>query len=242
MGHGLPDGALSGKSQTIFSLGDLSELAARFGSPLTFDRRGNVLLAEDFRNGTGPFYTSYNGDGGSVELSTRHTRQGSYSMKMVPGSNGLKEAALRADLAYPVLSGLGLEFTFSLEAFTDRISGALWWDDGTILWKAQVEYDLPNTRLEVYDRVAGMTPFASGVILSQLDQPSNTLKFVVDALTGKYVRCILNHVSYDLSAYEVRRVGSTDRATLRAYVYHYAVALKNPVAYVDNVIVTQNEP
>ncbi|GAJ14669.1 unnamed protein product [marine sediment metagenome] len=163
-------------------------------------------------------------------------------MKLVAGSDGLQEAALRADLAYPTLSGLGLEFTFSLEADTDRISGALWWDDGTTLWQAQVEYDLPNTQLEVYARFAGMTPFAPGVVLTQLDQPANTLKFVVDALTGRYVRCILNDVLYDLSAYEAWRVGSLARATMNAYVYHYGVAPKNPVAYIDNVIVTQNEP
>ena len=242
MVHGTPDWGLVGPKTTTYGLDDLGEHAVRLGSPHLFDRRGDVLLMEDFRNGLGPFEIFVNGVPGYVTLDTGHTRQGAYSVKLYAGTLLTREASIFVDLVYPTLAKLGLEFTFSLSVLTDRVEGSLLWDDGVTRYESEVAYDLPNTQLEVMDSVLGWTPFATDIDLETLEQPSNTLKFVVDVVTGQYDRCILNEMVYDLRPYTAFSGPPLTLPRLRAYVRHYAIAPGEATIYVDNVIVTQNEP
>ena len=51
MAHGHPDYGGAAPLATVYTLQDLAELAARLGSIDVFDRRGNVLLLDDFESG-----------------------------------------------------------------------------------------------------------------------------------------------------------------------------------------------
>ena len=57
MTHGVQDfGASSGQNST-YGLTDLGELAVRLGSPVSFDRRGDVVMMETFEDGLDAWVT-----------------------------------------------------------------------------------------------------------------------------------------------------------------------------------------
>ncbi len=249
MAHGTPDWGLVGPKTTTFGLDDLGEHAVRLGSPHLFDRRGDVLLLEDFRNGLGPFVGGGTGVGWYVTLSTGHTRQGAYSAKLVTGTAALSVADLIVDMAYPHMSKFGLEYTFSLDADTAHIEGRISWDDGVTTWTGMIEYSFVNQTLRCWDQNLGMDIFAVGLGLAATAQPSHTLKFVVDGSVtpAMYSYCILNEVPYlftaaGVGAREIDRTGPVVRPRLRFHIRHLDNAGVHVPVWIDNVICTQNEP
>lgn len=249
MPHGMPDWGLVGPKTTTFGLDDLGEHAVRLRSPHLFDRRGDVLLATDFRDGLEAFIGDGTGVGWYVCLATGHSRQGAYSAKLVTGTAALSVADLIVDMAYPHMGKFGLEYTFSLDENTAHIEGYIQWDDGTTAWAGMIEYSLVNQRLRCLDQNLGLSTFATGLGLVATDQPSHTLKFVVDGSVtpAMYVYCILNETPYLFTATgvgtrEVDRTGVVVRPRLRFIIRHLDNAGVHVPAYIDNVICTQNEP
>lgn len=242
MPHGTPDWGLVGPKTTVYGLDDLGEQAVRLGSPHLWDRRGDTVFSTDFRDGMSPFIPTAGGVGGNIVLSTGHTRQGAYSLKLTPRSDDPFYAHVDLQLAIPRTRSLGLEFSFSLDEDTDAWSGALALFDGARYHRAAVRYDHVNRVLEHYSLLTAYTPFATGVWGPEHAYPSNTIKLVANFDTGFYVRVLMNDGLWNLPAVPIDSMGLPGAANLRVRIYHYAVAGKNPVGYLDNVIVTQNEP
>jgi len=242
MPHGTPDWGLVGPKKTVFGLDDLGEHAVRLGSPHLWDRRGDVLLAESFDDGMSAVGTDVSGLGAAVQSWTGMSRQGAYSVKLVAGSDGLQYAGLLIPLPYPVLSGVGLEFTFSIEPRTEFWRWRMWWDDGARRNVANVRYDFVNSLLEYYGPDPGYHTFATGVATLSNGLLANVGKLVVDFTQRRYRRFIFNDTEYDLRAHGVRSTLLVATTYLEATIHHIGAAGFNAEGYVDNVILTQNEP
>lgn len=242
MGHGYPP--WSGvKKETVFSLPiDMAELAARLGSIVTFDRRGDVLWLTDFDHGLAEIYTVASGIGSDHCLSTITTYRGAYSLKLIPGSADGDYAAATKLLPYPVLSKFGLEASFTWHADVDYLylriiifSGTQrsWWEirlhetDGKIYY-----YDEDGNIQEIDDLPNWLT---STYIF-------HTAKLVVDAETGNYVRLIVDDTGYPLGDYSGEVVDDATPPDMRCTISVYTTVGNNPPIYVDGVIITQNEP
>lgn len=240
--HGTPDWGLTGPKETVHGLDDMGELAVRGGSPHLWDRRGDVVFSSDFRDGMSPFIPTAGGVGGAIVLSTGHTRQGAYSLKLTARSDDPFYAHVDLQLPIPRTRRLGLEFSFSLDEETAAWSGALALFDGADYHRAAVRYDHVNRRLEHYSLLDGYIPFADPVWGPEHAYPSNTIKLVANFDAGFYARVLMNDAVWTLPTVAIDSMGLVGAANLRVRIYHYAVAGENPVGYLDNVIVTQNEP
>jgi len=254
MPHGTPDWGLVGPKSTTYGLDDLGEHAVRLGSPVLWDRRGDVLVQTDFREGLGSFDGGGAGTGWAVTLHAGNARTGAYCAKLTPGSDGGQNAWLSKALPRPVLAKVGLEFSFSCAPGTGRWLWCIDWQAGSVLYAAYVRYDHVNGWLQTYEEPATWTTFATVGSLLQLDQVLHTGKLVVDMgavdAAGNplplYVRFQLNEGGYNLQvpppAREVDRIPGGVPDEFGVTVFHYSVATHNPDGYADNVIVTQNEP
>jgi len=92
------------------------------------------------------------------------------------------------------------------------------------------------------------------VVAHEYDTCDNTLKVVADlglynaagVWAPEYVRAILNDVEYPVEVAGVRQLvytfGGPGGPFIRCAAYHFGLAAGNAVGYVDNVILTQNEP
>ncbi|GAH57763.1 unnamed protein product, partial [marine sediment metagenome] len=128
--HGKPDWGMQVKS-TVYTLDELSELAVRLGSEVFFDRRGDVLLIDNFENGRTMSFWEKDGAGSEVVITADHARSGGYSTKLVGGSTDDLYADISYRLTYPVVSKFGFETHFSIPTQFDRIEFTVWYYTGT---------------------------------------------------------------------------------------------------------------
>ena len=77
-----------GKLSTI----GLAELAARLGSPTTYERRGALIFADIFDSGLSKWNTDTSGAGASVALTALYASVGKYSAMLTAGSTLQKTA------------------------------------------------------------------------------------------------------------------------------------------------------
>jgi len=242
MAHGTPDWGVTAGRVTVYQLTDLAELAARLGSPVTFDRRGDVILIEDFEDGVSKLNVSSPGTGGRVQTSALRARNGRYSCHLVCGSAVATRAAVNVHLPFAVLSHFGFEVSFAKETIIDSWEVLVQVRDGTNLTNYHITWTEATTTL-AYTNAAGLAvTIATNVDFTDFDRIFHTLKLVVDGPNGEYERLILNNRSFSLANVGAQVSAS---ATLPQLVFEFAAvgrAAVNDEMYVGHLIVTQNQP
>jgi len=242
----------------VHTLTDIAELAARLKSANTFDRRGNVILLDDFED-TLKWRTSFpGGAGGVIALSSEAARSGAFSCKMTCPDIGY--ALIERYLGYPVLSNMGFEISFTIPAWPDDASllvFGLVLDDGTDWMVAEVLWDMSDPDHRNHTLSIGVPApiiyeefdkdFYNYYASPYLDSPCfHTAKLVVDFVNRRYLRFILDHVTYDLSRYNISIITggavSVGVHMSPSFRIENNVAGTNPFCYVDDAIITQNEP
>ncbi len=245
MPHGTPDWGHVGPKATVFGLDDLGEHAIRLGSPHLWDRRGDVLWLTDFRNGLGDMIISGAPFTGTVSLFTGLARQGAFCVQMA--SNVSATVGLEKGFPLPVLSRVGLEFSFSVTLRSDFIIAEIQADDLVNAMFGYVRYDQGNDELQYMQEPVGPTwpPFATNLNPTRDSNCPNTLKVVIDlgATPPEFVRVIFNDVTYvNIAGVPLYTAATTGRALVWVRVRHTADAGGPATVHFDNVIVTQNEP
>ena len=242
MPHGLPDWGLAGPKETTYGLDDLGEHAVRLGSPHLWDRRGDVLELTDFREGLGCWEPWLGGVGAAVQLWTGHSRTGAYSVLCITGSTAGMFGGLVNHLPYPVLSRWGFEFSFSVGAATRFWEVGINWETPATIWHSEIRLNFLLGSLQYWNG-AWQTFAPCGPLIGGLN-PRHTFKFVVDATLAQpeYVRAILNDLTHPMAGMLVNNAGAGGFPVLTVYVRHVTNVASNDEAYLDNLIVTQNEP
>lgn len=242
MGIGLPDWYNIKKAGAVSALGDLGELAARLGSIVTFDRRGDVVWLDGFEEGIAKWLSYTSGTGASVAASDAKARNGAWSCKLTAGSDALQFAYIERDLAFPVLGKCGLEASFAFDTDLDRVILYMYLYDGTNRHLPAVQYDYQNLKLQYRDSSQAWVDIKTDLELYAGGYPFWTWKLVVDWQEGEYQRLILNETEYDLEGIAYAKQADAVNPKMRVTLENKGYGGANGVVYVDDVIITQNEP
>ena len=242
MAHGLPDWGLVGPKTTTYGLDDMGELAVRLGSPDLFDRRGDVVALTDFRDGLGALEWVGAGPGAKVKLVTSMGRQGAYCVSLQAGLNAGGWAAIYESFPIQRVCALGFEFSFSVQMNTAAIRNFVRWFDGANQYTGLVGYDHVAQNLWYRDAEGAAIVFAPNVLLNESGEPEHTVKLVVDMLDQQYVRVMLDSSVYDLKGIGLWKVANSSSPHMTVWALHDGDGSVNVESYVDNVIVTRNEP
>jgi len=218
-----------------------AELAVRLGSIDTYDKRGNVLLSDAFESSTLKWLIATSGTGSAVSISTNAAVQGDSSCKLTSGSNGARIAAILKYIHPQVYGRLGAEFSFTVFTNTETVTLQFNHSDGTTDYIHLVVYDHTNSKLK-YTGSGGTFDIATGITLESGFTTFHTMKLVIDSLTKKPVRLLVNEQSFDLSSYSPTVQGAGSEAWVSMAVYHISAPGVVNSIYIDNVIITQNEP
>jgi len=242
MPHGGPDFDTTAGSRTTYRWSDLDEQAARLGSIVSFDRRGDLLFLDSFEDGYRKWLATAVGAGAAVTLSRASAHSGVYSMRCVPGSDGLRRVSLQRIWGYPVVSAFGLELSATLHANLQQISMAIFVYTGALAWQVYGRYYHTTGEWQIY------VPPGIWVTIATLANPMvdsrgyHTFKLVGDPSSGSYVRAILNAQNVDISAYAMTSPVSVVSPQLFVDLQVISIPLNNATVYLDDIIVTQNEP
>lgn len=242
MPHGQRDWSNIGADETVHGIADMAELAARLGSPVTFNREGNVLYMDALENGLTPWATTTAGTGAEVIVSNAWHKLGDYSCKLVCGSDGGQIAKIDRWFPYPVLTKAGLELSFTLDAYIDIINIIFMLFDGTNRYQFYVKYDVDNTKIQIRTP-SGYVDVVTGLTLEVIGSGLfHVLKLVGDCNTKYYQRLIVNDTETDLTAYQAHSTADATSPSIQAWIEARGDAGQNAVMYVDDIIITQNEP
>lgn len=242
MAHGTPDYGITAGRVTTYQLTDLGELAARLGSPVTFDRRGDIIWWDDFECSLNKWNTAISGTGASAAVSTERARNGENSAKLVAGSTGATNAGLTHRQPIPVLSSLGYEISFCAASEVSWLQWDLEIYDGANVRSYLIRWRDDLNELHYYNAAAAFVPFASIGQLRRDPTLFHTAKLVVDALAGQYRYFMLDSTVYSLAGIVANATPTATEPHMSIAIINFGRAGLNDTVYVDDAILTQNEP
>lgn len=242
MGHGQPDYGMYAIAETIYRLSDMGELAVRLGSISSHDRRGDVIWFDDFEDTIAKWDQYPIGTGALIEQSADSARNGGRSCKLTTGDAISNYAAILKWLPYPILSKIGFEISFTLDADLSHVYNYLRLYDGVKRYSPWVDYRPDVKQLYYGDKNGDAQLLADNLELAKYSTYYHTWKLVVDLVTKKYVRLILDEKTYDLSSYEIYPLANTTLPCINALHWVTTGVASNQSVYVDDAIITQNEP
>jgi hypothetical protein len=242
MVRGQPDFGASSPKTAGAGLSDIGELAARLGSIVTWDRRGDVEYLDDFESPTIKWYLMEAGTASVGELSPTTSRSGSQSLKCTVGVLAGNLVGIVRYFPIIELQREGFELSFAVIDPELKLEMMCWHYDGTTQKKAGLKIEFDDGKLYYFNSAGGWTNFATYYALDGGAYLFSTAKLVVDFKESKYVRLIINDTEYDLSAYAT---DDDPSATIpEVYVDARMIATENGTftAYIDDFIFTGNEP
>jgi hypothetical protein len=242
MAHGTPDWGITAGRATTYQLTDLGELGVRLGSPDRFDRRGDVVLIDSFEDYTQRYDTQLLGTGAKAYRTVRRAHSGAWSWFLQGGSDSTGTATLTAS-APPIVRGhVGLECAFNLPGTISKFSLGISHFDGVNERRYRVRWRDSDNAL-VYATSLGGAEFQFATVDLPAAMPTwNLLKMVVNLDAGLYGRIRLNDTDYDLTLASPEVVADARAPRVDFTVSVFSRAGNNDSCYIDDLIITQNEP
>jgi len=240
MAHGGPDWGTAGPLGTVYTIEDMAELAVRLGSPISFDRRGNVMWYDDFEHSLNKWFIGLLG--GSVAITNEKARTGALSCKVITDNITGSETHLIHREPYPALSRLGIEFSLLTtldEAVLDLHFNIF---TGTYAHIAAIKYDFTTHTWQYNNSLGLWADLPIPVRLIPSLYIFHTIKLVIDPETHHYKHFICNNVAYDMSALAYHYPADGRAPFIQIDINYYPTEDVSKTIYYDDIILTQNEP
>ena len=219
-----------------------AELAARLGSPVRHDRRGQLIYANSFDNGLGNIQYSVYGTGAGVALAPDNTEIGGYSLKLTAGSSSGGMAQVWCLLPHLPVSPTGFALRFQTPQNYTRWEFGIYHYDGITATVAAVRYMLTERDLWVLYGEDAWTRIDDNFYLPVLSGLFHYFKLVFDPGSGNYVRLLINSKTYELSSYNCWQYAETTKQHISPDIRFYGRETYNDKLYLDDMTVTVAEP
>ena len=238
----LPDDYPFLPNSVRFPLVDLGEIAARLGSPVVYDRRGEVLFIDHFANGLGPYSTAAAGTGAEVITIADGVDIGPFAANLVGGSDGARTAQLYRWQAPLAAARYGLEISFWMPDVIENVEFFIVSYDGSNALHARLRYTVVGSKWEYFNSSGGYTTVLIPELFSSSEPMYHWIKMVIDTSLGEYVRFLVDDAVYGLINADLRSAASPLNPGFDMRVVVTSVAGSNNRIQIGRFIVTANEP
>jgi hypothetical protein len=242
MVHTLPDYTTKYKMVTVFGQIDDAELAARLNSPVTFDRRGNVVYLDTFDSSTINWNQDLKGGRGAISISADRSWTGNTSLKLETGATANDWCWLTKRFLLTTANRIGLSLTVHAQSNNANLLIYLMGTTTTYSYTMLVEYDWENKTLKYQDDQGAWQTLTSNIEKGAAKELWTPIKMVLDFEEKKMVRIICGGVEYDVSTKPLASTGGSYDPKIIVWLIYTTEAAAAATAYIDNVILTQNEP
>jgi hypothetical protein len=216
----------------------LGEHANRIQAPpMLLDKTGDVLRWVNFESAT-PNYEIYQYGASYARRTSMVCLLGDFSLQM-HSQHPTHEARLRVKNSDFCIGKIGLQFTFTADGSNGQFTFGFTRYSSTESWQAKIRYYMPTDSFYVYTP-AGYVLFATQELL--IDQYNfSSVKLVVDLETEKYVKLYMCNELYDLSEYNIYKSVSVTQPHLISELELFGPT-GSTCCFIDNIIITHNEP
>lgn len=224
------------------SLQDYGELAVRLGSPVYYDRRGEVIYYDTFSKGIGSWTAVLGGAGSSVKLTPLSVSNSGYAATLIPGTTLTKSALMFTSLGIQNATRYGYEASLVIPAsFVDVYMYLYVLLNGT-LTIVIVRFTLSGGKISLYNSLGLYTDIVSGLDFGSIVQSPYMLKVVCDIDNGLYVRLLFGSVEYDVSGVTLNQAVSSDYPYIKLAHSIIGDGVNPGNLIVSQAILTANEP
>lgn len=242
MPRGQPDYGLTTQTHVASGISDPGEAAARLGSINVYDRRGWTVWMDDFEAPNSSWMAAFVLPGVSPVLATTASWMGVQSMYF-SSAIGFGQSELAKWCPLLRLGRMGVEFWVRGYTRTPGYFRCLI-DiyDGVNQTRAEVRVDFEASTVSI------VTPLGTFVIdtgafpAAVAMMPFVPIKVVVDMDTDMYTRLLVGSSEYDISMNALVNIGVTTDRIIRAYFNLQGGPAAATYTWLDNFILTQNEP
>lgn len=220
----------------------IAELAVRLGSIVSFDRHGDVIFLESFESGLKRIVVHTSGTGAAVVLSVASARTGGYSAKLTAGSDASKYAWVEVRLTPSLKNRLGFEVSWARVPSGTYIEIFLAYFPVGAYHYGALRVDVDADKWQYLDADAAWQDLEIDLTLYTADSFYHTMKLVVDFDSAVYVRAMLDEFVGDVVDVPLRGATIAAGPYLLCYVALTETASANPYIYLDDLVITRNEP
>lgn len=242
MGHGLPSWKKYRAIGPVYEEIRLAEHAARLGSLLTFDRRGDIVWQDDFESGLNKWEKIHDGKDAASCPNMEQAKSGGISAQLIAGSDGAHRVEYFRNLPYPAISPLGFEVSFKPQ--DDYEEFRIWINlyTGGLFYRSAISHHQSSLEYRIRKSDGKWGAICTAPSWQMLYAPFHTLKLVIDPESPAYVRAIFDHQTLDISGYGPHIVEDFTPARININFTFIGREGYNDWCYVDDAIITQNEP
>jgi len=242
MASGTPDYAQQQANTFISSVSDMGELAARLGSPVTYQRTGNVQFYLRCTEGLSPWAFGQYGTGASVAEDTTISFRNDKSIKLIAGSDGAALARVAITVPVLTLSGLGFEVAFrpTTDPYQFRIRSFAY--DGVNQQDAIAMIDMDANEIQYQDDAGNLVKLDDIPDLQTQTGLWHIFKMVVDFETGVYKRFYLDNDAWTFDAVSLKSTADATIKHINCLIGSLGGGGDNPQININDFIWTINEP
>jgi len=239
--HGLPDWGLVGPKQTVYGLDDVGEAVVRLGSPVVWDRRGDVIEMVTFDRGLEGLQV-VPGLGATYDLYSGNARHGALSLRTTTAAIAGSQVHWYEYVPVSIVGAFGVEISFAMDTQSTYMYVDLLALSSDISVEGGIRVNFSTADIAYLSSTGVWTDFTNvgGVVASM--HHWHTIKLVIDVITSRYVRLILDDLTWDLTAYNLRVVPGTQLGYVRVDVRTLGSGAAVEHNWYDGLIITQNEP
>lgn len=240
--RGQADFGMYAVKEVSASISDMGEVAARLGSIDIYDKRGDVISFDNFEEPLLKWASTHGVAGSVVILSSTSAKSGSQSIKLVSAAGAGNAAAISKKISILGTERLGVEISFANVDTAVEFHIDLTYYTGVVYYSASLLIDLNSRKLYVYDEdgnpveVATFSLFQSGLFIYY------TVKLVIDFKAETYVRLLLGHKEYDISAVSLETAPNLTAPYFFVQIGIWNRGVPGGTMYIDDYINTQAEP
>ena len=242
MPRGQPDFGMYATKEVAASMSDLGEVAARLGSIVTYDRRGDVVFFDDFEEPVFKWDTDVIPATSSVMLDSVNPKSGSQAVKLYTTANTGAYALIQKYTCIQVGKQIGLELSFSRLSEPLDLFLRLYYYNGEDYYRMEVKIDPEAKEIYVLKDPPIYTKVANIGIPRDTVYLFHVVKVVADLNTGMYKRLLYDNLEFDISDEVVFSDLSSERFHVWLTAYQQTRVDTGGTSYLDDIILTQNEP
>ena len=240
--YGLPDYGMYAALENMGNLVDYGELAARLGSIVSFNREGNIIFWDDFEKTPIKWCCGCSGPPAFAGLSNEEVLSGGQSAKLLTDEIISTSATISRTFPRFASGKQGTEIAFSNQSSDYYLYITIYLKRTTYWYNPQLKIDFGADKIELYASDGQWHDIVTDLELASEENLFHYLKIVIDSENATYTRFMIDRQEINLEEYGLPK---QIFPTIESFEVHYKIQnyeYADCKLYLDNFILTQNEP